>query len=44
MDGYGIYKVEDTKKIVMMTWLSEKMLTNNQRRAFQYLTPEKSLY
>lgn len=44
MDGYGIYKVEDTKKIVMMTWLSEKMLTNNQRRVFQYLTPEKSLY
>lgn len=42
MEGYGIYNVEDTK-VTMITWISEKMLTNNQRRIFQMLTPEKSL-
>jgi hypothetical protein len=42
MSGYGIYKAEGTK-ITLITWLSEKMLNNNQKRIFTILAPDKSL-
>ena len=38
-DGYGLYKM-DGRKVIMITWLSEEMLTDKQKELFRTLTQE----